>query len=337
MNIETTDELRTYLVRTGRVEATARFTSQVLAGGVSNRTVLVEWDDGRGWVMKQALSKLRVRDDWFADPARVHREALGLKWLGRLLPGDSLPQFLFEDETEHLLAMTAIPQPHENWKARLLAGDVDFDLVRNFGELLGSLHRLSAGNRCELEPIFADRSFFESLRLDPYFRAAGSKNPGAGGFLERLIEESEGQRLSLVHGDFSPKNTLVYRGRLVLLDYEVIHWGDPAFDVGFALTHFLAKANHVGGWEDRFLQAASRFWATYTAQVTGLAGFQDMESRVVRHTLACLLARVDGRSPLEYLSALERERQRQAVLDLMPAPPTDVGVLIDVLGKRWTR
>ena len=37
----------------------------------------------------------------------------------------------------------------------------------------------------------------------------------------------------------------------------------------------------------------------------------DLETRAVRHTLACLLARVVGRSPLEYLDAAERSRQRE--------------------------
>jgi 5-methylthioribose kinase len=59
----------------------------VLAGGVSNRTVLVERTaSGEGWVVKQALPKLRVATEWLSDPERIHQEALGLRWLSELAP-----------------------------------------------------------------------------------------------------------------------------------------------------------------------------------------------------------------------------------------------------------
>jgi hypothetical protein len=54
-----------------------------------------------------------------------------------------------------------------------------------------------------------------------------------------------------------------------------------------------------------------------------------IEARAVRHTLACLLARVDGRSPLEYLDEAARSRQRQAVLALLPAPPDAIPALVE--------
>ncbi len=166
-----------------------------------------------------------------------------------------------------------------------------------------------------LPPHFGDRTFFETLRLEPYFAFTASQVPRAAPFMRALIERTRANRYTLVHGDFSPKNVLVHAGRLVLLDYEVIHWGDPAFDVGFSLTHLLSKAHHVATHRAAFKQAAHRYWHTYYAQVAGLFG--DLESRSVHCTLGCLLARVDGRSPLEYLSDAERDRQRDAVLSIM--------------------
>ena len=109
-------------------------------------------------------------------------------------------------------------------------------------------------------------------------------------------------RNSLVHGDFSPKNTLIYRGKLILLDYEVVHFGDPGFDVGFALTHFLSKANHLRSERDRIGAAAALFWNVYRREIDSLEWAQTLEPRAVRHTLGCLLARVIGKSPLEYLT-----------------------------------
>jgi hypothetical protein len=59
MDIEKFDALRAYLAAHGYVESGEKICLQNLAGGVSNRTVLVKWPDGRSWVVKQALEKLR--------------------------------------------------------------------------------------------------------------------------------------------------------------------------------------------------------------------------------------------------------------------------------------
>jgi 5-methylthioribose kinase len=321
MNIEATAELLDYLRRRGHMRDAEAPRVTILQGGVSNRTVLIERDVGPDWVLKQALAKLRVATDWFSSPERIHREALGLRWLNELAPPGSVPQFVFEDHEHHVLAMTAVPQPHQNWKTMLMRGEIDFEVVRQFGKLLAQIHHESARRRAELEPIFRDTSFFESLRLEPYYVFSAQQAPAAAEFLKALIAETRATRLTLVHGDFSPKNILVREGRLVLLDYEVIHWGDPAFDLGFSLAHFLSKAHHFAARREDFACAAHLFWQSYDDDSS--------EQRAVRHVLACLLARVDGKSPLEYLDALERDRQRAAVLRLMAKPPDGMDSMID--------
>src|SRR4051812_45306442 len=114
LDIERPDELIAYLRQKDRIAAEESPDVQVLAGGVSNRTVLVRRESGEAWVLKQALAKLRVKVDWFSSPERIHREALGLRWLGRFVPGGRLPDFVFEDHDFHVLAMQAVPQPHRN-------------------------------------------------------------------------------------------------------------------------------------------------------------------------------------------------------------------------------
>src|SRR6185369_10208057 len=112
-----------------------------LALGVSNRTVLVERPNGEAWVVKQALKKLRVAVEWYSSPERIHREALGMRWLAQLAPPGSTTELIFEDQASHILAMTAVPQPHENWKIRLLAGRLETGQAEQFGRLLGTIHR----------------------------------------------------------------------------------------------------------------------------------------------------------------------------------------------------
>lgn len=322
MDIERPDELLAYLRATQRIGPDEQPRFRTLAGGVSNRTVLVtrpaEAAGGpRGspeaWVIKQALSKLRTQADWFSDPARVHREAMGLRWLEKLAPPGTITPLVFEDHEHHLLAMQAVPEPHENWKSMLLAGDLHADHIDQFATILATVHHRSREAAPALQRDFQDRSFFESLRLEPYYAYSAAQAPAAANFLNQLIADTRQRRLALVHGDYSPKNILIRAGRLILLDHEVIHWGDPAFDLGFALTHLLSKAHHLH--DRRFLDAAGRFWQAYSNVVEVDA------CAVASHTLACMLARVVGRSPLEYLGPVERTAQRDAIISLVAARP----------------
>jgi aminoglycoside phosphotransferase (APT) family kinase protein len=327
LDIEDAPALLAYLRRTGRVGTGEEPRIAVLHGGVSNRTVWVERQSGEAWVLKQALAKLRVSVDWFSSPERIHREALGLEWLARLAPPGSITPLLFEDRERHLLAMQAVPRPHENWKMMLLGGRICTDHFRQFATLLAAIHRETYG-RADLAEIFGDRSFFESLRLEPYYGYSAQQAPAAAAFLDALIRETLACRITLVHGDYSPKNVLIYAGRLVLLDHEVIHFGDPAFDLGFSLTHFLSKAHHLPVLRREFTSAAEEYWRVYREALGAPAWAADLEPRAVRHTLACLLARTVGRSPLEYLDPAGRVRQRDAVLRIIPSAPTTIADLI---------
>jgi fructosamine-3-kinase len=328
LDIEQPEALIAYLRETGRIHAAERPTVRVLAGGVSNRTVLVERETGEAWVLKQALEKLRVATDWFSSPERVHREAEGLRWLGELAPEGSTVKFVFEDRTHHILAMRAVPQPHRNWKAMLLAGEVHLEHVRQFGTMLGIIECRALEHRNELERAFGDRSFFESLRLEPYYAYTASVVPEASRFLHALIEDTRANRVTLVHGDYSPKNVLVYQDRLILLDHEVVHFGDPAFDLGFSMTHLLSKVHHLPAHRATLLEAARHYWTAYSNAANKVLT-PHLEARAVRNTLGCLLARVAGRSTLEYLDEIERARQRGIVIDLISSPPITMPELID--------
>ena len=321
IDIEQHGALLAYLRNTGHIASSESPIVKTLPGGISSRTVLVQRSSGQDWVIKQSLAKLRVDVEWYSDPARIHREALGMRWLSELAPPATVPALAFEDHDQHLLAMEAVPQPHRNWKTMLLGGGLDMDHVRQFGHLLGTIHRRGSDRHTEVATIFDDRSVFESLRIEPYYRYTASQLPASARFMADLIAAVYGRRVTLVHGDYSPKNILVHAGRLVLLDHEVIHFGDPAFDLGFSLAHLLSKAHHAGSHRQAFISAARIYWETYRESLGDPAWVGDLEAHTVRNTLGCLLARVAGRSPLEYLSRSERERQRDVVLDMMRQTP----------------
>ena len=329
LDIENPAEALTYLRGTGLIAPDESPRIEVLAGGVSSRTVLVERDRGESLVLKQSLAKLRVAVDWFSDPARIFREALAMRYLGELAPQGSITRLIREDRECGLIAMEAVPRPHSNWKSMLLAGDVRNGHVRQFAGILAAVHRNSAERSPELEPLFGDRRFFETLRIEPYYRYPAVKFAGtrAAEFLCNLIEDTLATSVALVHGDFSPKNVLLHGERMVLLDHEVAHFGDPAFDIGFAMAHFLSKGHHVSA---EFFEAARLFWRSY---FSGWSPYQGFEHRCARHSIACTLARVCGRSPLEYLGVAERSRQREAAFTVIAAGPEGVLEMIEAFRK----
>jgi aminoglycoside phosphotransferase (APT) family kinase protein len=326
LDIEDPDALVEYLRTRGLVGADDQPSIEILKGGVSNRVVRVLKPTGEAWVVKQALPKLRVAVDWYSSPDRIHREALGLRWLKAL--GLAVPELRFEDPDHHLLAMDAVPEPHVNWKSDLLGGRIDLVYVQSFSEMLVVMHANSFNRRAELQPIFKDTSYFESLRIEPYFAYTAQQVPAASTLIDRVIDATRANPLCLVHGDYSPKNVLIHDGALILLDHEVAHWGDPAFDLGFSMTHLLSKANHVEAKRMELQHAAMTFWDTYRTGVAHQPWVNALEPRAVESTLACLLARVAGRSQLEYLSAAERSRQLAAVIQLIATPPDTMRKLI---------
>src|ERR1700691_5906743 len=259
LDIENFDALRDYLTAKGYVKSGEGVAFRKLAGGVSNRTVRLAWPDEHAWVLKQALAKLRVNVDWFSSPERIGVEAKALRCLNQLAPPGTTPAFVFEDMTHHLMGMEAIPEEHENWKTVLLSGRIISDHFEQFGLLLGAIHRRSFEAITEISKLFCDTTYFENLRLEPYYLYVAHKTDEASNFLNALARDTLLHKDCLVHGDFSPKNALIYQNKLILLDYEVVHVGDPAFDLGFALTHFLSKAHHMPAERYRLACAAGCF------------------------------------------------------------------------------
>jgi len=318
------DNAPEYLRARGMAGEAARITE--LGGGVSNTVLLVEAGDRR-FVLKQALGKLRVQDDWFSDRERVFRESAAMRWLRPHLPTGSVPEILFEDHENCLFAMAAGPREAETWKALLMRGEADAGVAGTIGGMLAKM--VSASWRDpEAERVFGDQTVFDQLRLDPYYRTTAARHPDLKQQFERLMRESSSRRVSLVHGDWSPKNFLVSEGAVMAIDFEVIHFGDPAFDAAFLLNHLLLKSFYRPAWSGALGRAAFAFWEACRAGVPEECGW--IEQATLSHLGCLLLARVDGKSPAEYITDPGlRSRVRDFARQLIVAPPDHVTDVFD--------
>ncbi|MHB1423759.1 MAG: phosphotransferase family protein [Gemmataceae bacterium] len=298
-----------YLRRRGWIDDTA-LRIEPLSGGVSNVVLRVETAD-RLFVLKQSRPQLRTRDAWFSDLERVYREQEVMQALAPLLPPHTVPEVLFVDRANFVFAMTHAPHGAAVWKQRLLAGDIDFALGEHAGHILGRIHEATARDPRLIEP-FADRTVFVQLRVDPFYRRIQERRPEVADAVAPLIERLLTAREALCHGDYSPKNILTHEHGFTLVDYETAHLGDPTMDLGFCLSHLLLKAVKRAHDRQRHFELIRRFWRGYTAETTFLP-HAELQRRGIEHCGVCLLARIDGTSPVDYLT---EEDKRAAVRHL---------------------
>lgn len=293
-----------------------------LGGGVSNIVLLVTWpgEPSRRWVVKQSLGKLRVKDDWRSERGRNYREAESIQALRPVLGEAALPEVVHIDRENFLFVMTAAPAGSVAWKESLLAGQVDLAVARQAGSLLARM--MNAGSvDPDLQKPFEDRTVFDQLRVDPYYRTTAARHPDVRAQIVQLMANSWNIQAALVHGDYSPKNMLVRDGNIFLIDFEVIHWGDPAFDAAFFLNHLFLKAFHRPAFARRYFDAVREFWKALGAEMSGGAS-RGFEFLTLRHLGALMLARIDGKSPVEYIRDEEtRQRVRDAAKQILREQP----------------
>lgn len=308
-----------YLRQNGHIDGGQRADYELLGGGISN-TVLKVMPTGDCFVVKQSLPKLRVAQDWFFDRRRIFVERDCMAALADLLPTGSVPEVKFSDEPNFVLGMSCAPDGGENWKESLLRGSTDLQAATWAAKLLALLH-CESHTRQTLLDSFRDQSLLIQGRIDPYHRTVAKQHPDLEPVISAEVERLLSTRQVLVHGDYSPKNIVLYPGAVFVLDFEVAHYGDPAFDVAFCLTHLVLKAIHFAPDHARYLACARRFWDTYRSAV-GRTFEPALESSVVAELGCLMLARIDGKSRVEYITdEPTREVARQLARNLLLVPP----------------
>ena len=326
--VEVPDAFAAALRDLGLAGADERLTGVPLAGGVSSDIWRV--DTAQGPVCaKRALARLRVAADWRAPVERNRYEARWLEVANAASPG-AAPRILGQHEGLGVLVMTWLaPDSHRLWKETLRQGRADVATARAVGAMLARIHAYSAA-RPELAASFDSDAIFFSIRLEPYLLATARRHAELAPALERLVATTQANKIALVHGDVSPKNILVGPTGPVLLDAECAWWGDPAFDLAFCLNHLLLKCLWTPAATRDFLAAFDALAGAYLDGVDWAPG-ERIEARAAALLPGLLLARIDGKSPVEYVDdERDRERVRRVAGALLRRPASR---LADVAGE----
>ncbi len=274
---------------------------EVLTGGVSN-VVLAITTANQKLVLKQALAELAVTEKWLADPRRAIVEADAIKLFNQLSP-DQVPKLIFLDPERFILVLERVPVGSTVWKSDLLAGVINPDVGASLGKTLATWHNYGEVT-ASAKIKFMEDKLFEQLRIDPFYRFVAAKNPQIEVAIRKLINELEGDKTTIVHGDFSPKNIMVsMHDQIYILDFEVTHVGNPVFDLAFLIAHLLCKFFRT---EDRL--QAKLLSTTANIFTTEYARLRSISPSVAKHTALIALARVEGKSPVNYLDQVQQKK-----------------------------
>jgi 5-methylthioribose kinase len=315
-----------YLTSKGLLDPSLPVEVTELGGGISNTVLGVEAGD-LSCVVKQSLARLRVADEWFAKRERAVTEAQAIALAASLMPG-AVPRLLDLDSDACAFTIERAPAGWRTWKDSLLEGEADETIARRVGLLLAAWHAGTSGD-CVAAEAFADREGFDQLRIDPYYRTVMRRHPDLAGAVGAYAERLLGPGRCLVHGDYSPKNVLVGDEGLWIIDFEVSHFGEPSFDLAFMLNHLFLKALHRPEAATGYLGCALSFWEAYAGNVTDALA-PDLAATLGQ--VGCLMvARVDGKSPAEYLREGEQNRARSLGRRLLTEPPGSLSEALAVV------
>lgn len=300
-----------------------------LAGGVSSDIWCI--DTGSRLVCaKRALAKLRVAADWQAPVERNRFEARWMQVANDAAPG-SAPALLGQHPGLGVLVMEYLPQL-ALWKHQLRDGQAETATARAVARTLATIHAHSAA-RPTLAEDFRSEAIFFDIRLQPYLLATAQRHTDLHARLNELVQTTRANARALVHGDVSPKNILIGQRTPVLLDAECATWGDPAFDLAFCINHLLLKCLWNAAAAQALIACFDAFCAAYLDRVDWEPP-QSLQRRAAHLLPGLLLARVDGKSPVEYLTAQAQREQVRRVARALLFRPVDT---LHSVGELWQR
>lgn len=299
-----------------------------LTGGVSSTIVLVQDAETR-FCAKGALAQLKVAQEWRVPVNRNQAEVGWIRKAAEITP-NAVPQVLGADAPENIFAMQWFdPADYPVWKQQLLSGHASPSMARNIGHVLGQIHGATADDAA-IAAQFPNDTNFDALRLDPYLRSTAIVHSDLANRLLAIAKTTATTKRVLIHGDVSPKNILVGPSGSIILDAECATYGDPAFDLAFCLNHLILKAVHMPAHGQALAACFTALVDGYLAHVTW-EPVDELQARASALLPALALARVDGKSPVEYLSDKDRDKVRRLARPLILSPPP----AFDALLTQW--
>ena len=328
IDIAVKEQLEHYLLEKGVINKKDGYSFNYCGGGVSGTVAFVYAGD-KELIVKQALAQLKTKDTWLCDPKRMYIEKEANRIYNEIVP-ENVPEVYFYDEDNYIFGRAAAPESCTMWKSDLLSGLYDFDVAHKAIDSLSKVHNTCANN-AEIERIFGDKALFYDLRISPYIEFTVGKHPDLRAFADSVNEFLMGNGITLVHGDYSPKNIMVDGRKIYILDFEVGHYGHPAFDLAFFSNHFMLKTVKNKQWADTTTNMLKLMLDEYFSKVEFMDK-AELEKCFVKTLAMLFIARVDGKSPAEYIKEdSDKEIIRKTAYKMIENDITDYNSVISLI------
>ena len=330
-DISTQDNLQKYLVNRGLLKNDSEYSIHYCKGGVSCTVAYVVIDD-KPMIIKQALEQLKTKEVWICDPNRMFIEYESNRIYYEIMPQNA-PETYFYDDENYIYGREAVPDGCLMWKDYLMKNDLNYSHAVQAVDTLVSAHNFCHDN-LDVMKKFDDKDVFYNLRISPYFEFTANKYPQLKSCFEEIIKIMMESKISLIHGDYSPKNIMIVNDEIKVLDYEVACYGHPAFDLAFFSNHFILKAVLFDEFSKGYLDMLDIMVKRYFEKMTFMSK-EEFEPVFVKTLAILMLARIDGKSPVEYLVGNEAKQNlvRKISIEMMESNVSSFKVARNIINK----
>jgi len=299
IDISNEDVLKQYLLNKNHIETGDDCSITYCGGGVSGTVAFVK-ASGREMIVKQALAKLKVAEEWLCDPNRMQIEMKSNEIYYRHVP-ENTPEVYFYDHDNYIFGREAAPEHALMWKSNLMDGVLDMVIAEKVMRSLVIIHNECAKDK-EVAEFFADKTIFHDLRISPYIKFILHKHTRLTEYAQPVINGLMESAITLVHGDYSPKNVMQDGRKVYLMDFEVAHYGHPSFDLGFLSNHLILKSVYNRRFGAAYISMLRHMLNLYFDEMNYMDK-SSLEVSYLKLLPLLMIARVDGKSPVEYLTA----------------------------------
>ncbi|MDP3734740.1 MAG: phosphotransferase [Nanoarchaeota archaeon] len=327
-------ELYQYLQQKGHITHKANFKITPLSGGNLNHISLVQ-NKSNSFVIKQALTKAKVEIPFILPPERILMEKRAMQILNARTNSPSIPKMRFFDEERSLLAMETVPSDFKLLTYELLEGNVNLNLIQNMAKLFSSIHNTTYNDK-SLKQQFYSKELFKKSKIgcyhEEYYRATTNKIAKKN--IRETINKAYKNEFCLIHGDAQPKNILVKGDKFYILDYEVAHIGDPAYDLGCLMSHYLFAAIINYPLRKKYYKTISLFFKEYQQNCHFSNQFPKIMQNALGHFPAILYGRVCGTYKVEFIDENTRQVTKKIANYLAQKKPNlpEIFQIVDTLG-----
>jgi 5-methylthioribose kinase len=252
-----------YLVRAGVLEDARGVVVTPAGDGNINWVRRVRSADGSSLIVKQARAALERFPEYRVSSERMLFEARYFEIVRARVPAQAgvLPRIVCFDKAARVLVMEDLGEA-KRLDVRLAENSAEPATLEALGAFLGAVHRATRAEAESLEGLFANDEMrrlhgehifslpFQpnEFPIEPRLRTLADDvlaRPGLRARIAELRARYYGKGEALVHGDVQPGNVLLQGEQPRLVDAEIAHVGDPAFDLGQAFAHVHLHRAHA--------------------------------------------------------------------------------------------